>query len=255
VPCSFARVNRGTWRCVAAVVGAAAVIAATVPASADPAPVDPAGPEVQPAAATETAAPPVDDGTVVSSSPEITKSPDGWTLTVGSKDERQMVIAPLTTAVSSREYEVGGVFAASLKGPSGAPTPAKGVLEVGYQIGCGIDMTTGNGVLLGGSAGANAGLTTAGLGFIGGLKGLYLPNAGVNIGGTVAVSLKPGIVNVVPITKKEFNSSEPWVWVSHQRIKIDGCVGQSFIRSYVVLSKSSEEGDAIAAWYGTTKQV
>ena len=209
-------------------------------------------------AAAEAAPPPVDDGKVVSPPPDVTTAMDGWTVSVGGKNETQLVIAPLTTAVSSREYEVGGTFFASFKNPSGAAAPAKGVLEVGYQIGCGIDMTTGTGVLLGGSAGASAGIATAGpLSIFGPIlpNTFFLPNAGVNIGGSIAVSLKPGVVNVVPITKKAFGSAEPWVWVSHQRIKIDGCVGQSFIRSFAVVSKTSDEGDAIAAWYGATKMV
>jgi len=228
--------------------------AAACPAWADPA--EPAGPDIQPVAAAEAAPPPADDGKVVSSPPETAQTLDGWTLTIGGKDETQLVIAPLTTALSSREYEVGGTFTGSLRDPSGAPAPAKGVLEVGYQIGCGIDMSTGTGVLLGGAAGASAGLTTAGgCGVTHPLQGFYLPNAGVNIGGSVAVSLKPGIINIVPITKKAYGSSNPWVWVSHQRIKIDGCVGQSFIRSFALLSKSTDEGDEIAAWYGATKMV
>jgi hypothetical protein len=245
-----------TWRTWCSLTGATfAVFASAGPAWADPA--DPAGPDIQPVAATEAAPPPVDDGKVVSSPPETAKTLDGWTMVIGGKDETQRVIAPLTTALSSREYEVGGTFTGSLKDPSGAPAPAKGVLEVGYQIGCGIDMSTGTGVLLGGAVGGSAGLTT-----FGGLSILdlsppnfWLPNAGVNIGGSVAVSLKPGIINVVPITKKAYGSSEPWVWVSHQRIKIDGCVGQSFIRSFALLSKSTDEGDEIAAWYGATKMV
>jgi hypothetical protein len=239
-------------------------------ASAGPAWADPAGPDIQPVAAADAAqppidpaaaaaAPPVDDGKVVSSPPEVLKSMDGWTLTVGGKDEVQRVIAPLTTALSSREYEVSGTFTASIKDPSGAPAPAKGVLEVGYQIGCGIDMSTGTGVLLGGSAGAQAGITTLGPFSIFNpsptLPLILFPNAGVNVGGSVAVSLKPGIINIVPITKKNYGGSDPWVWVSHQRIKIDGCVGQSFIRSFALLSKSTDEGDAIAAWYGATKMV
>ena len=236
-------------------VVAVAIIASGGTASADPA--DPAGPDIQPVAAAEAAPHPVDDGKVVSPPPDTTKAMDGWTISVGGKDETQLVIAPLTTAVSSREYEVGGTFFAALKNPSGVPAPAKGVLEVGYQIGCGIDMTTGTGVLLGGTGGASAGLTTLGPVslFVNPAAALLLPNAGVNIGGSVAVSLKPGVVNVVPITKKAFGSSDPWVWVSHQRIKIDGCVGQSFIRSFAVVSKTSDEGDAIAAWYGATKMV
>ena len=230
------------------------MVASAGPAWADP--VDPAGPDVQPVAAAEATPPPIDDGKVISSPPETAKTLDGWTMTIGGEDETQRVIAPLTTAVSSREYEVGGTFTGSLKDPSGAPAPAKGVLEVGYQIGCGIDMTTGTGVLLGGSAGGSAGLTTiGGFSILGILNAVLFPNAGVNVGGSVAVSLKPGVINVVPITKKAYTSSEPWVWVSHQRIKIDGCVGQSFIRSFALLSKSTDEGDEIASWYGTTKMV
>ncbi len=248
-----------------------ACAALTMLAPAGPAWADPAGPaDIQPVAAAEAAPPPidpatpapdaaaapVDDGKVVSTPPETLKTMDGWTLTVGGKDEKQLVIAPLTTALSSREYEVSGTFNGSLRDPSGAPAPGKGILEVGYQIGCGIDMTTGSGALLGGSAGANAGLTTFGaLSVISPGPAVLLPNAGVNIGGSIAVSLKPGVINVVPITKKNYSGSDPWVWVSHQRIKIDGCVGQSFIRSFALLSKSTDEGDAIAAWYGATKMV
>ena len=63
---------------------------------------------------------PVDDGRVESSPPKTTNSPDGWTLTVSAKDETQRVIAPLTTAISTREYEVGGIYSGSLVGPEGA---------------------------------------------------------------------------------------------------------------------------------------
>ncbi|MGI9162304.1 MAG: MspA family porin [Mycobacterium sp.] len=237
--------------CVAllALAGPAAVVLAG-PAAADP--VDPSGPDVQPVVAADPA-PPVDDGKVPSSPPKTTKSPDGWALTISSEDEILRPVAPLTTALSSREYQVGGTFVGSLKGPGEAP---KGVFEVGYQIGCGIDMTTGNGVLLSGTGGLSAGLTTLGpLSISGAAPVIIFPTAGVNIGGTVGVSLKPGLVNVVPIVKKTFEGSEPWVSISNQRLKIDGCVGQSFIRSYAILNKSTDEGDAIAAWYGFTKMV
>src|SRR6185312_3342441 len=60
---------------------------------------------------------------VESSPPATTKSPDGWTLTVSAKDETQRVIQPLTTAVSTREYEVGGVFNAKMEGPDEADGP------------------------------------------------------------------------------------------------------------------------------------
>lgn len=231
-------------------VFAVAVMAPVAPAWADP--VDPAGPDVQPVAAAPDAAPPVDDGKVASSPPETTKSRDGWTLTVSAKDEVQRAVAPLTTALSTREYEVSGVFNGSVTGPGGA-TP-KGVLEVGYQIGCGIDMSTSNGVVVSGTANGSAGLGVA----VGDLTkpiDLILPQAGASLGTGVGLSLKPGLISIVPITKKAYVGSSPWVAISDYRIKIDGCVGQSFIRSFATLTKSTDEGDAILSWYGVTKTV
>ena len=232
-----------------AAITAAALIALAGAASADP--VDPAGPEIQPVAAAE-AAPPVDDGKVASTPPITDKSPDGWVMTVGGKDEVQRAVAPLTTAISTREYQVSGTFTGSLKGAGGGP--AKGVLEVGYQIGCGIEMTTGNGVLLSGNAGGAAGL---GIGFTPNLTygDFLVPSIGANIGGGVAVSLKPGLVNIVPVTKKTFVGTAPWVGIHNFKIKIDGCVGESFIRSYATLAKSTDDGDGILSWYGVTKNV
>lgn len=234
-----------------AALAVAALVAFAGPASADP--VDPAGPDIQPVAADIEAAPPVDDGKVASNPPITDTSPDGWIMTVGGKDEVQRPIAPLTTAISTREYQVSGNFIGSLKGPGGGP--AKGVLEVGYQIGCGIDMTSGNGVIVSGNAGGAAGIGI-GFGNVGGIeRDIEIPSIGANIGGGVAVSLKPGLVNIVPVTKKAFGGTAPWVSIHNFRIKIDGCVGQSFIRSYATLAKSSDDGDGILSWYGVTKTV
>ncbi len=57
------------------------------------------------------------------------------------------------------------------------------------------------------------------------------------------------------MAKKEFKGTAPWVMISNFRVKIDGCVGQSFIRSYAVLTRSTDESEAVLAWYGTTKVV
>ena len=135
----------------------AALLATCVMASVLIVPIASADPEAEPVVDTAEAAPAPPDGAVpdgapppvelVESSPPATsKSPDGWTLTVSAKDETQRVIQPLTTAISTREYEVGGVFNAKMEGPDEAEPP-EGTFEVGYQIGCGIDMSTSNGVV------------------------------------------------------------------------------------------------------------
>jgi MspA len=196
-----------------------------------------AEPEVDPA-------PPVDDGRVVSPAPATTKTPDGWTITVGAKEETQMPVAPLTTALSSREYVVGGTFNGSIRGPG---EEARGVLEVGYHIGCGIDMSTSNGVTLTGSVGFTAGTVFSSAGAV--------PTVLAPVSGGIAIALKPGIVNIVPVNKKEFKGADPWVMISSFHIKIDGCVGQSYIRSYATLTRSTEISDSILSYVGTTKAV
>ena len=229
------------FKAAAALAAIAALLMPALPALADP---DPAGPNVPaPVAA------PVDDGRVVSNPASTLTATDGATLTVSASEETQLVVAPLTTAISTREYLVGGVFRGSV---TGSAVPPKGILEVGYQIGCGIDMGTGPGILLGGNAGGNA---SFGVAVVPGLGVLPIPNAGVQAGGSVTVALKPGIVLTVPVTKKQYKGEAPRVSIRNYRVRIDGCVGESFIRSYAILARSTDERETILSWYGATKAV
>jgi len=204
------------------------------------APAASADPDVDPAAATA----PAPDGGVASNPPATLTTPDGWILGLGAKDESQIPVAPLTTAVSSREYLASGTFVGSLIGPE----PPRGQLEVGYEIGCGIDMSTSNGVTMAGSAGVNPGI-----GFP--LAGGFIPLVTVPINGVITVGLKPGLVIVVPVVKKQFKGPSPWVMISNFHVKIDGCVGQSFIRSYATLTRETDQSDVVLSYVGVTKAV
>jgi hypothetical protein len=242
------------FRCLTLLASCAMVSVLIVPtASADP--------DVEPVVDTADVAPAPPDGAVPeelgpidlveSSPPATTKSPDGWTLTVSAKGETQRVIQPLTTAISTREYEVGGLFNAKMEGPE-EPEPPQGTFEVGYQIGCGIDMSTSNGVVMSGSLGLTPGIGIAGLGAG---TPVGIPTFLTPISGSLAVALKPGIINVVPVSKKQFEGAEPWIQITGFRVKIDGCVGESFIRSYAFLTRSTKVSDAIVGYYGVTKKV
>ena len=200
-----------------------------------------ADPDAEPAAA---AAGPPADGRVPSADPVTYNTSDGWVLGLGAKDESQVPVAPLTTAVSSREYLASGTFVGSLQGPE----QARGVLEVGYEIGCGIDMSTSNGVTMAGSAGLNPGV-----GFP--LTGGFIPLVTVPINGVLTVGLKPGLIIVVPVDKKEFKGPNPRVTITGFHVKIDGCVGQSFIRSYATLTQVTDESDVVLSYVGVTKAV
>ena len=242
-------------RGVAVLAAATALLMSSSPASADPVPADPAVPAdsdvVTPVAATAApaATPPVADGRVASNPPS-TSTLEGVTLTISAKNETQQLVQPLTTAISTREYVVGGVFTGSIAG-SAAPD---GIFEVGYQIGCGIDMSTGGGVLVGGNV---KGALGADLGILPTLPPILIPIAGggVGINGTLGVNLKPGIINTVPVTKKAYKGAAPEVEVSMFRVRIDGCVGESFIRSYATLANSAAEIEDIVSWFGVTKAV
>jgi hypothetical protein len=126
---------------------------------------------------------------------------------------------------------------------------------VGYQIGCGIDMSTSNGVSLTGTVGLNPSIGVVGTDIISPLPEGIVPGVGTNVGGGVTVGLKPGLINTIPVSKKEFKGDSPWIMVDGFHIKIDGCVGESFIRSYAFLTRSTDESDAVSAWYGVTKKV
>ncbi len=249
---------------------AALVLISAAPASADPPPTDPGGvapvaaaPAPAPAAAPwaapapvgpagappPVAAPAVDAGRVAPAPPATMTTRDGAVLTVFGEDESQQPVPALTTAITSRDYDVDGVFRGSI---TGSAEPARGLFEVGYQIGCGIDMGTGPGVLIGANLGANVSVGWAG--FIPNLTE-FIPNAGITGGGIITVSLKPGIVNTIPVTKKQFKGESPRVAIRDVRIKIDGCVGESFIRSYAVMARVTDEKESILAWYGKTTRV
>ncbi len=185
-----------------------------------------------------------DDGRVPSSDPVTYTTPEGWTLDLGATDESQVPVAPLTTAVSSREYLSRGTFAASLDGLE----QPHGVLEVGYEIGCGIDMSTSNGVTMAGSAGLNPGFGLP-------LTGGFIPLVTAPVNGVITVGLKPGVILVVPVVRKEFKGPHPRVIITGFHVKIDGCVGQSFIRSFATLTQVTDESDVVLSYVGVTKAV
>jgi hypothetical protein len=202
-------------------------------AAADPNP----EPPVIPVANT---GPPPPNGAVASAEPGVVTTPDGWTLTVSAKSETQLPVPPLTTALSSREYLVGGTFTGSVTG-KGNTKLTGGTLEAGYQIGCGIaldkielDAALG----LGGTFGAT------------GLTSVTVPLTGI-----IEVELQPGSVTTFPVDKKTFKSGDPRVAITSFHVRIDGCVGQSFLRSYATLTSTTDNTADVVSYTGVTMTV
>jgi MspA len=188
--------------------------------------------------------PPPDNGVVASAAPGVVTTPDGWVLTVAASNETQLPVAPLTTAVSSREYLVGGTFTGVVSG-HGSTSLSGGTLEAGYQIGCGIEL--GQVRLIG-----SVGVSTSGSSLTGGIvpTGVSFP-----ISGAIEIHAKPGTVSNVTVDKKTFKAAPVRVTLKDTHIKVDGCVGQSFLRSYATMTSSSTDTDDVVAYYGVTKAV
>jgi hypothetical protein len=164
----------------------------------------------------------------------------GWTLTVSGANETQLPVAPLTTALSSREYLIAGTFTGTVTG-GGKTKLAGGSLEAGEQIGCGIisDETEVN-------PGANITPSISAI-------GLPAVTAGLSLQGKVY--LKPGTVTTVAIDKKSFKGTTTRITITGVRVKTDQCAGQSFIRSYATLTSSTDNTDDVITYLGVTKAV
>ena len=219
--------------CIAIPVGAAPLAAAQPPPPPPPpaadqaiAPIDPSNP-----------LPP--EGRVPSAAPGVLDTPDGWHLEVVGTNETQFPVAPLTTAISSREYLIAGTFNGKITG-GGSTKLTGGTMEAGEQIGCGIisDETEIN---------PGASLTPA--------LGLRVPEPRVGVSIQGKVYLKPGTVTTVAIDKKSFKGTSTRVSITGVRIKTDQCAGQSFIRSYATLTSSTDNTDDVITYLGVTKAV
>lgn len=223
-----------------AVLAAVCVIpvGATPLAAADP----PPPPEPEPVVPANAMNPLPPEGAVPSAPPGILDTPDGWHLEVAGSNETQFSVAPLTTAITSREYLVAGTFTGRITG-SGSTKLAGGQMEAGEQIGCGIisDETEINPI-----ASFTPGINVP---FTGNVTGAF----GIALEGKVY--LKPGQVTTVAVDKKKFKGTETRITITGVRIKTDQCAGQSFIRSYATLTSSTDNTDDVVTYLGVTKAV
>lgn len=203
-----------------------------------PAPATPLAVAQPPAVPLPSPAPP--DAAVPSGPPGVLETPDGWRIEVVGSNESQQAVAPLTTAVSSREYLFGGTYTGTITG-EGTTTLTGGTLEVGAQIGCGIISDEQE--------------VNPGGGFTPALPFGDDPSLALSVTLQGKVYLSPGTVTTVPINKKTFKGKSTRVSIDGVRIKTDQCAGQSFIRSYATLTSSSDNADDVITYLGVTKVV
>ena len=185
--------------------------------------------------------PPPDTGVVGSADPGVVTTP-GRLDPHRRRDQRDRV--------SRRPPDHRGVLARVPRGwhvhrdgdRQGQDLAGGGALEAGYQIGCGIELGQ---VRLIGQAGVQVNFGS----------GAALEGRGFPLSGTIEIHPKPGTVSTVTVDKKSFKAAPVRVTLKDTHIKVDGCVGQSFLRSYATLTSSTTDTDDVVAYYGITKSV
>lgn len=233
---------RGLRRLLA-LAGAGLVVATAVAPSgwADP----PADPVVVPAGDPGQGPPPA-AGLIPSANPGTLTTPEGLVLTVTAAKEALNPVTALTNTPWSREYLVNGVFSGKVTGP-GHSAVNGGVLEAGYQIGCGIRQQDLHSI-------SSAGITPGtGIPFVDGQ--IFPVFLSANASEQLRVVLEPGRVNTVSVTRKEFEGDWARVSITAMRIWIDGCAGQSFIRSFATFSSLTDDNADVVTYLGVTRAV
>ncbi len=201
----------------------------------------PADPTVAPAAES-TGPPPLSGAPIASGAPGTLTTPDGWVLSVAATKESLEPVSSLTNAPWSREYIVDGTFIGTVSG-SGSTALDGGTLEAGYQIGCGI---TQDGLESVSTLGVTPGVS---------FPGLFPVFLGLSASQQLRISLRAGVVNIVPVGRTEFEGTTTRVSVTGYRVSIDGCAGQSFIRSYATLTSSTDDTADVVTYLGVTRAV
>ncbi len=149
-------------------------------------------------------------------------------------------MAPLTTSLAARDWLVGATFTGTTTGDTNG-----GSLEVGYQIGCGVEMDK---VKLNGSIGAtlgNGSLSSSGLSLPGSIS---FPSRARSRSSPVRA---PSPTWCRQEVVQGHLGARHRQGRAHQGRQL--CVGASSLRSYAVLTSSSSDNDDIVAYYGITQ--
>lgn len=173
-------------------------------------------------------APPPPEGAVESAPAASKVTADGWQITASATGEILLPVHPLTNTIMSREWDASGTFTATVTGKGSKPVTG-GALEVGYQIGCNHSF----GEVDAGPSGSLSSVLGA-------------------VGGGLSAKLVPGQTTGVLVDKKTFKGGEGRVSVTGVPIKVDGCVGGSYIRSYLNVTVATDSADDVVTYTGTT---
>ncbi|CAM3071523.1 MspA family porin [Prescottella defluvii] len=162
-------------------------------------------------------------------------------LTVTLSDDAVESVPSHTFMPTSRESLVSVSAVATATG-DGSEDVTSGTLDVGYRVGCAVDVSGGVQVAIQMSAGpAITMLPTPGIGM----------NFGV--GPSILINPKLGTSQDVSLGKQVSYGPESGVSFDAARIKIDGCLGDVSIQPFAVYTVTTDRGSHSVATYGASR--
>ncbi|MQY19001.1 MspA family porin [Nocardia macrotermitis] len=168
---------------------------------------------------------------------EKTISAEGFTFTVGHKDNAVHPVAPMNGMPTSREVYLDNTSYGRFDGPG------TGKIRTGYFVACAVDLDVSFSVNAG--AGLDAG-ATAGVD----VGDVVTPSAGVSIGPSVnagidtALTITPGTITDVRVAEKTLTPGRTGYIVSRDfQVRVNDCGGPLTVQAYTVIEASSPQVD------------
>ncbi|AHW62546.1 Putative secreted protein [Corynebacterium glyciniphilum AJ 3170] len=198
---------------------------------------------------------------------------DGWVLHAAKTDESVNIAPPLDASATTGEA-FGTLTGNVWIDGNGAPELTGAMFDAGYQIGCGVDISSGVDVELAGTAGiaphADAGIEggpsvqvdlPSVTGVSAGADATARAEAGVDgkieASPTVQAHLNPGGVSDISLVSMpvdpDYKRASAGFTGAH--LQINGCAGPVSIRSYVTVSTTSPTSVDAVSVYGKATRI
>ncbi|RVW07126.1 hypothetical protein EGT67_23125 [Prescottella agglutinans] len=172
---------------------------------------------------------------------EQTASTPAGALTVTLTNDVVESVPSLTMMPTSSEGVVSAAAVATATGP-GAQDITGGTLDLGYQVGCAVDVSGGVQFAVETPAGPTLTLFPT-------------PGIGMNFGVTPSVLINPkfGVSQDVSLGKQVVNGPDAAVSFDAVRVKAEGCIGGVTVRPYAVYTVTTAHGSHSVATYGSPR--
>ncbi|EFV14049.1 hypothetical protein HMPREF9336_01130 [Segniliparus rugosus ATCC BAA-974] len=170
---------------------------------------------------------------------------DGYTVSLNLLDMSVNSVANMGSTLFTREAFISGKAAVSIEGKGRAPVDS-GLLKIGLQASCQMDLS--NGLEVQGGANANWASPNVSVG-TGGLN-LNSGNVGVGVNGFLDLYLRPGQIVTVPMSVKQLTGPKGGTRVTDGHLNVDACGGAAYVRLFAVVQLSTPENDDTFSVYG-----